>query len=282
MNKENHPLSAPKEFAAPQFWRDADLPFVEARSIRDGRKVCYAMHSHEAFSIGVITGGRTVYVNKTARERVGPQTVVMMNPGDVHACNPIDGEPWSYRMLYVDTSWLGGLQHEWGFSRNVDFRSFATTMSTAPELYLGLNRFYDILTDRHTEPLQKQSAAIAFFTGMQQMLDPAPLADQEENRKLERAAEFISDNCSRSLKLEEICSAADISMSYLIRAFKKRYGMTPHAYLLNRRIQLARNLLKRGSAIADVALDVGFSDQAHFQRVFKQYLAATPGQYRGS
>jgi AraC-like DNA-binding protein len=57
--------------------------------------------------------------------------------------------------------------------------------------------------------------------------------------------------------------------------------MTPHAFLVNRRIQFARDQLRNGKLIADVALEAGFADQAHFQRAFKQHLAATPGQYRG-
>ncbi len=273
--------SASEPSVGPRFWRDHALPFVEARSIRDGRKVCYAKHSHETFSIGVITRGRTTYVNRDSRQRIGDSTLVLMNPGDVHACNPVADEPWSYRMLYVDRSWLGRLQQEWGFSPNTDFRPFAATMSMAPGLYDEFNRFYDILTGNDSEPLNRECAAVTFFELVQQSLDPAPMPEREANRRLERAAEYISDNCTRSLKLEEICGAASISASYLIRAFKKHYGMTPHAYLLNRRLQVARGLLKNGGVIADVALEVGFSDQAHFQRVFKQFLAATPGQYRG-
>lgn len=277
-----HPkTSASEPSVGPRFWRDHALPFVEARSIRDGRKVCYAKHSHETFSIGVITRGRTTYVNRDSRQRIGDSTLVLMNPGDVHACNPVADEPWSYRMLYVDRSWLGRLQQEWGFSPNTDFRPFAATMSMAPGLYDEFNRFYDILTGNDSEPLNRECAAVTFFELVQQSLDPAPMPEREANRRLERAAEYISDNCTRSLKLEEICGAASISASYLIRAFKKHYGMTPHAYLLNRRLQVARGLLKNGGVIADVALEVGFSDQAHFQRVFKQFLAATPGQYRG-
>lgn len=58
--------------------------------------------------------------------------------------------------------------------------------------------------------------------------------------------------------------------------------MTPHAYLTNRRVQFAREQLRRGVPIAEVALAAGFADQAHLQRAFKQLLAATPGHYRGS
>jgi AraC-like DNA-binding protein len=98
--------------------------------------------------------------------------------------------------------------------------------------------------------------------------------------RLERAADFIRQNCTRSLKLEEICAEASLSASHLIRAFKKEHGLTPHAYQLNCRIEFGRSQLRAGHSIADVALAAGFSDQAHFQRSFKKFVAATPGQYQ--
>ncbi|MTV37675.1 AraC family transcriptional regulator [Duganella radicis] len=264
----------------PRFWRDASLPFIEAREIGDGRKVCYARHTHETFSIGVIRSGRTDYVNRAARQQVGAGTVVLMNPGDVHGCNPVGDEPWRYRMVYVDRAWLAGQQHAMGFSANQDFRPFAPAMSMAPALYQGFNRFYEAVTDGAADPLLRQCAAVSFFEQVQQSLDPLAVVEHEANHKLARAADYIADNCTLAVTLDDICAASDLSASYLIRAFRKRYGMTPHVYLLNRRIQLARGLLRKGGAIADVALQTGFADQAHFQRIFKQFAAATPGQYR--
>jgi AraC-like ligand binding domain len=122
----------------PQFWRDEQLPFIEARSIQDGRKICYGLHAHETFSIGAVTGGRSTYLNGRAREHIGTGVVVLMNPEDVHACNPLDDQPWSYRMLYLDVPWLTRLQHELGFSQSQDFRAFSAIMSRDPLLYTGL------------------------------------------------------------------------------------------------------------------------------------------------
>ncbi|WKL52157.1 AraC family transcriptional regulator [Pseudomonas kielensis] len=266
---------------APRFWRDAALPFIEARSIADGREVCYTRHSHEHFSIGAITAGRSTYVHEQASCEVATGTVVLMNPGDVHACNPIDDQPWSYLMLYVDTPWLTDLQHQLGFAAELDYRPFACTHTTDRTLFDGLNQLYELLLDAQASTLQKHSGAVAFFTEVQICLNPAQVMLDEPNSKLERAAEYIREHCTQALKLEDICTAAELSASYLIRAFKQQYGMTPHAYLVNRRIQFARQQLRQGRLIADVALDAGFADQAHFQRVFKQHLAATPGQYRG-
>jgi AraC-like DNA-binding protein len=266
---------------APRFWRDDALPFIEARSITDGREVCYTRHAHEHFSIGAITTGRSTYIHEQSHFQVGTGTVVLMNPGDVHACNPIDNQPWSYLMLYVDTPWLTDLQHQLGFSHDLAFRRFSITHNRDTLLFDGLKALYEVLVDQQQEVLHKHSAAVEFFTEVQLRLNPVDPPLREPNFKLERAADYIRDNCTQMLKLEDICLAAQLSPSYLIRAFKQQYGMTPHAFLVNRRIQFAQDRLRRGELIADVALEAGFADQAHFQRAFKQHLAATPGQYRG-
>lgn len=264
----------------PRFWRDDKLPFIEARSIDDGRNVSYAKHAHETFSIGVVTRGRCTYLNGKARERIGVGSVVLMNPGDVHACNPdLDGL-WSYHMLYIDVPWLAAIQRDLGVCGNHHFRPFLTTTTTQPGLYTGLKRLYDVLTDQEAEDLQKHSEAVSFMTMVQQVLSAAPAFPRRGHRGLARAAEFIRYNCTRSLGLDEICSAANLSASYLIRSFKDDYGLTPHAYLINCRVEFSRSQLRRGRPIAEVATAAGFADQAHLQRVFKKLVAATPGQYR--
>ena len=265
---------------APSFWRDPALAFIEARTIADGRKVTYTRHAHEHFSIGAVTCGRSYYHYGTQTFEISAGTVVLMNPGDVHACNPIKDELWSYQMLYIDTPWLTELQHQLGFSTDQGYRPFGTPYTRDRVLYSGLLELYRILVDEHAEHLQKQSALVSYFSEVQQRLNPCDAPLREVNHKLERAAEYIRAHCSDALKLEDICLAAELSPSYLIRAFKQYYGLTPHAFLINQRIQFARGQLRQGELIADVALAAGFADQAHFQRTFKLHFAATPGQYR--
>lgn len=266
---------------APRFWRDDALPFIEARAIADGREVCYTRHAHEHFSIGAITAGRSTYLHEQSAFEVSVGTVVLMNPGDVHACNPIEDQPWSYLMLYVDTPWLTDLQHQLGFSDDAAFRRFSVTHTRDANLFADLAGLYEVLVDPQQDVLRKHSVAVEFFTEVQLRFNPVDQPLREPNFKLERAADYIRDHCTQTLKLEDICEAAQLSPSYLIRAFKQHYGMTPHAFLVNRRIQFAQDQLRSGKLIADVALEAGFADQAHFQRAFKQHLAATPGQYRG-
>ncbi len=256
------------------FWRDEALPFIEARSVQDGRKVRYARHWHDTFSIGLISRGRCNYMNRTTAVEASAGTVVLMNPGDVHACNPFHDEPWSYRMLYIDVPWICETRSAAGFT------PFAAIATTQPELYHGLNCLFDTLTDPHAEHLEKQSAAVSFVEMVHRRLGCGRSTRDKRAPRLERAAGFIRQNCTRTLRLEEICAEANLSASHLIRAFKEAHGLTPHAYQLNCRIEFCRSQLRAGHSIADVALAAGFSDQAHLQRSFKKLVAATPGQYR--
>lgn len=260
------------------FWRDPALPFIESRTVSDGRRVCYAPHSHETFSIGLIDNGSSSYLNGTHQGQIEAGALVLMNPGDVHACNPIHDQPWAYRMLYVDAHWLGDLQDGLGMAGE-GFRRFAPVLTRDSVLAAGFRRFHALLTDSQALSLEKQNAAIAFFRTLHGRLSLNEHA-LTSDAKLERAAAFIADNYHRSLKLDEIGHVCGLSPSSLIRAFKKQFGMTPHAYLTNRRVQFARTELRRGQSIAEVALAAGFADQAHLQRAFKQLLAATPGHYR--
>lgn len=80
--------------------------------------------------------------------------------------------------------------------------------------------------------------------------------------------------------LAELAQQRDTNPYTLLRRFKEATGITPHAFRLNRRIDLAKELLQSGMEIADVALQCGFYDQSHLHRHFKALTAMTPRQYQ--
>lgn len=269
-----------KRLDQPVFWRDAQLPFIEARSIDDGRKVCYSRHSHEVFSIGAITAGQSTYLHEKTTQTIAAGTVVVMNPGEVHACNPIDDQPWSYLMLYVNAQWLGALQRDCGVNNGGMFRGYPATHSRDPLLVKGLLDLHRRLVDPQLDTLAKQEAAVGFFSLVEQRLSGSGLTPRPANPKVERAARYIDAHYLQPIRLEDLCAVANLSEAYLIRAFEQHYHMTPHAWLVNRRIQHGQAQLRSGEPIADIAQQSGFADQAHFQRAFKKHLAVTPGQYK--
>ena len=82
-----------------------------------------------------------------------------------------------------------------------------------------------------------------------------------------------------NLDLETLAKRAGLTRFEALRAFKKRYGLPPHAYQLCLRIGHARTLLLEGVQAADVAARCGFADQSHFTRHFKRFHGVTPMQF---
>lgn len=262
------------------FWRDPALPFIEARRVMDGRSLRYGRHWHETHSIGVITDGRSTYVNGAHAEVVGQGDVVVVNPGAVHGCNPVGDAPWAYVMFYLDPAWLGRVQARLRGDAAAAFRPYGLPALRAPHVVDAGVRLFDMLADGRSSPAERERAVVDFVALLDGALAPARHLDAGGAPKVERVAHYIDTHFAHPLPLQDLCDAAQLSGSYLIRAFKKRYGVAPHEYQTNRRIQYAKARLRAGAPIAQVALDVGFADQAHFQRVFKRMTAATPGQYR--
>lgn len=81
------------------------------------------------------------------------------------------------------------------------------------------------------------------------------------------------------ITLAEAGRILGVSPAHLVRAFTHRFGISPHRYLVGRRIDVARPRLLEGQSLARVAADVGFHDQAHFTRHFKRHVGTTPGRY---
>lgn len=263
-----------------RFWRDPALPFIEARDVSDGRQISHALHAHESFSIGAVTAGQSTYLNGESRCDVRAGTVVLMNPGAVHACNPLDDQLWAYHMLYVDAPWLAALQGRLGMGDGKQLVPLAPLLSTDRTLFLALVQLYACLVDPARSAGEKERQALAYFTAMLCTLARTPAPALPVPGQLQQVADYIRAHCTEALTLEDLSAVAGLSASYLIRAFKQRYGMTPHAWLNDARLQYARRQLRDGVTIAEAAQAAGFADQAHLQRLFKRSLATTPGHYR--
>ena len=101
------------------------------------------------------------------------------------------------------------------------------------------------------------------------------------DRLLLKAIEYINGNLSQSIKLEDLANQVGISKFHFSRLFKKSMGISPHQYLIQRRIELAKQLLVEADrAISDVALECGFNSHAHLGKYFRQFTGMTPKSYR--
>jgi AraC family transcriptional regulator len=101
--------------------------------------------------------------------------------------------------------------------------------------------------------------------------------------KLRRVKEFITENLEEDLSLAEISAVADLSQFHFSRAFRKSTGLTPQQFLMQQRIERAKELLaKNDLPIVEVSLRTGFKNQSHFTSLFRKFTRITPKVWRES
>lgn len=96
-----------------------------------------------------------------------------------------------------------------------------------------------------------------------------------------RVLEYAEANLGRALTLRELAGVAQLSVHHFVRMFRKTLGVTPHQYLLERRVERAKDLLRdKRAGLAEVALSSGFGSQSHFTSAFHRAVGATPSEFQ--
>jgi AraC family transcriptional regulator len=101
------------------------------------------------------------------------------------------------------------------------------------------------------------------------------------HRSLRRAKEIIDAHLDGNVSLTRLALECGMSTSHFARAFRQSVGVTPHRWLLLRRIEVAKELLCNSTqSICEIGLDCGFADQSHLTRVFRDFVGVGPGEWR--
>lgn len=252
------------------------LAWVEMRQATNSSS-CYTTHSHDEFSLGLIDSGEAYYKNGQHKHHISQGDLVTINPGDAQSCNPFAGS-WSYRMLFIDSNWLSTLQHQTFTSETKDNWGFAQHYLNNVQLEPFNQLYHCLQTDN--SPLRCETLLIEYCLPL---IGQTPKAEASaSNHKMQLLRDYIVESLALNLPLSDYCQQVDLSPHHLIRSFKKRYGQSPHAFQLDQRIKRSRQLLKQGDDLAEIANQLGFADQSHFQRSFKQRTAVTPKFYQRS
>jgi AraC-like DNA-binding protein len=247
---------------------------VEAMSARTARS--FPRHTHDQFGIGVIDHGGHASWSGRGQVEAGPRQFICVNPGEVHDGHAIGRASRSWRILYLDPSVLLHLRTD--ILEGGD-PSFTFAQPTFPDD--GLRPLFEAAFSHALWPPNPGDIAhevdlIALVARLGSHATRGAVADRGPPVRIQRVRERIDDDPSAPLTLAGLAQEAGLSRYQLIRAFARELHMTPHAYLLQRRVALAQRLIRRGHALADVAIAAGFYDQSHLNRCFLKHLGVTP------
>jgi AraC family transcriptional regulator len=99
--------------------------------------------------------------------------------------------------------------------------------------------------------------------------------------QVQRLRAYIEAHLSETLHVKILSAVARRSTAHFCRAFKRTFGQTPHAFVTERRLERAKQLmLNTEEQLSVIALNCGFTDQAHLSKLFRQHLGETPGAWR--
>ncbi len=239
----------------------------------------FSPHTHDTYAIGVFErGGATIRSENVARS-AGVSDVLVIRPGAVHSAWSPGGREWRYRAFYPSHRTLASLIEESGAAEGA--ADFEGHVIHDPRLAWRLKAALARVDEQDT-PLAMEELLVAALQTLwthagaarapQRPIRPSPAA-------LGRAKEYIDAHTARPIALADIAGAAGLSRDRLIREFTGRYGLTPYAYYMQRRIAEAQQLLDSGAGPARVAAACGFADQSHLTRHFKRIVGVTPGAY---
>ena len=264
-----------------RFWRDPDLPGVEART-SEYREAAFREHAHPTYSIGAVESGRVVFALHGANHEACAGQMVFIEPDAVHACNPDPDGSLAYRMFYVSTDRVEAVAAE-TLGPDAGLPKFVSPVADDPELVAVWRALHEAMIHGGSR-LEKESLLTLGLAGCieRHARLGAPQPSQGGAEGVERARTLLIDRLADKISLDELAEAAGVSRYHFLRVFQAETGLTPHAYQSQLRVDQAKTLLAKGLDISRVAAETGFADQSHFTRVFRRFTGATPNQYRAS
>jgi AraC-like DNA-binding protein len=246
------------------------------------KRFAFSKHTHEAFAIGVIEQGVQQFYHKGTTYTAPQGTILTINPEEVHDGRTATPYGYQYRMAYIQPKMIAEILTAF-FGARSETMYFDCPVTIDVQLSVRLKRCLQNWEQPNAVQLEEQSELIQILEMLfQRHAKPHQLAKRslKNDRAVRLAIAYINAQAEKDISLEDIAAVAQISRFHLLRVFKATTGLPPHAYLVQRRLELARKAIEQGVPLIDAAIASGFADQSHLTRIFKKAFGVTPGQFQ--
>jgi AraC-like DNA-binding protein len=239
----------------------------------------YSLHSHDTFIVGSLSHGRADISIRGRSYSLRAGHIVFCNPYEVHDGASRQGT-MIYRASYPSEELLNDIAAEGSVRSNRGSVRFPQSVVYDPAgsaLFLEAHES----SQRGDCALEVQEKLFRAYAYCLTRYVGTPFAEpRDEAGPIDRVIALLCDSYQTRMTLSDLVDEAGIPRLRLIQAFRRQTGLTPHAFLINRRIDAAKKLLRRGERASVVAGATGFNDQAHLIRMFKARVGVTPGAYQ--
>ncbi|MDU2065593.1 MAG: AraC family transcriptional regulator [Sporomusaceae bacterium] len=255
----------------------ANLELLHATYVQQN----FSKHFHDGFAFGVIEQGALRFSYHGESLVAASGCINLANPGEAHDGFAATEAGWTYRMFYLQPKLLEQAVYDLSGKINT-LPFFAAGVIEDPYLAMFIRKFHFLLEKSALTFLEQDSLLLIMLTEFISRYGRETVPVRRLGKEMPRirlVREYIEENYQRNFSLQELASLVQISPFYLIRLFKAAIGLPPHLYLKQVRIRRAKELLASGLSLASIAQAMGFTDQSHFSRQFKELMGITPKNY---
>ncbi|WP_173511154.1 AraC family transcriptional regulator [Sinorhizobium psoraleae] len=239
----------------------------------------FPRHSHEQFGIGLIHQGAQKSLSGRGLVEAVCGDVITVNPGEVHDGAPIGDGGRSWRMLYFEPAIVEAAVSDIseGSRRCCQFANPVIRNAALAARFREI--FALAATVESDDQIVRWDELV--LTVLAEAMHPVPPPDAPARvpASIATARSLIDDDPLASVTLADLARASGLSRFQIVRGFARATGLTPHAYLMQRRIDIVRRLIAEGTPLAEAAIAGGFADQSHMTRVFVRAYGVSPGAY---
>jgi AraC-like DNA-binding protein len=250
-------------------------PIPGVREVLHARFVehAYPRHAHDTWTLFIVDDGGVRYDLGRHQRLAAPSMVSILPPHLAHDGRPATGDGYRMRVLYVDES----IVPDGMIGAAVD-RPFVQDVALRRAIHA-----VHVALDSPDGPLEAETRLHAAAQRLVEALggiqpDDAPGWHTSDLAEAVRAG--LDARLFERPSIAQIAAGAQVRPATAARAFRDTFGLPPHAYVLGRRLEAARERILSGQSLADVAAETGFVDQAHLTRRFKRLSGTTPARYR--
>lgn len=262
------------------FWRESalsDMEVLKATYITHS----FSRHSHEGYAIGTIEAGVEAFEYMGSAYRAPAGSLVIIHPGEVHTGHAAIQAGWRYRMIYPSVDLLQKAAVELGKPTSlVPF--FPEAVISDRSLVQQFRQFHQAL-EQGTTLLERESRMLWLMSHLVarygELRSPLPRI-KTDHSAVKQVHAYLHEHYHESITLEDLSRTVNLPPLKLLRLCQKAWGLPPHRYLIQLRVQQAKRLIAKGISLVEVAASTGFADQSHLNRHFKRFVGVTPGQYR--
>lgn len=233
----------------------------------------YPPHAHDTWTLLVVDDGAVRYDLHRRPHGTGRREVTLLPPYVAHDGRAATSDGFRKRVIYLDADVIG-----------TDLVGAAVDRPALddPALRGAVDRVHALLAAGPDDALEAESRLAFVVSRLRRHLSLRGAPVSPSGALAERVRALLDARLTSGVTLAELASEVGAAPTHLVRSFSRTYGVAPHAYLLGRRIALARPRLLHGQPPAAVAVAVGFYDQAHFTRHFRRHVGTTPARFARS